>query len=206
MHRELQFRKQWGIETNSHANRRSDTLYAFIFYIPPGQVVPPGTYTDRITFSVYPAYNSVGTPYTTVTITFSAVVAAGAVVSIVPTGGSFNSSAPQLTLDFGTLQTGQTKGCDVLIKQNNNCTVNYSSANNGVLKQTPTPTADLIPYTCSASGLNINLTQPGSIALPPGVSPQPDGTRYPLAITIGAVGSPAAGTYQDQITISVVAQ
>ena len=179
---------------------------SFVFYVPPGQVVPPGAYTDHITFSVYPAYDSVGTPYTTVTISFTAVVAAGAVVSIVPTGGAFNSSAPQLTLDFGKLQTGQTKACDVLIKQNNNCTVNYSSANNGVLKQTPTPTADQIPYTLSASGLNIDLTHPGSIVLPPGVSPQPDGNRYPLAITIGAVGNPAAGTYQDQITISVVAQ
>jgi hypothetical protein len=179
---------------------------SFIFYIPPGQVVPPGTYTDRITFSVYPAYNSTGPPDTTVTITFSAVVAAGAAVSIVPTGSSFNSSAPQLTLDFGTLQTGQAKSCDVLIKQNNYCTVNYSSANSGVLKQVPTPTTDQIPYTLSSSGMYLNLAQPGSIMLGPGVSPQPDGNRYPITITIGTVGNPAAGTYQDEITISVVAQ
>jgi hypothetical protein len=179
---------------------------SFVFYIPPGQVVPPGTYTDRITFSVYPAYNSTGPPDTTVTITFSAVVAAGAAISIVPTGGSFNSASPQLTLDFGTLQTGQSQGCDVLIKQNNNCTVNYSSANSGVLKQVPTPTTDQIPYTLSSSGTPINLTQPGSITLPSGVSPQPNGNRYPITITIGTVGNPAAGTYQDEITISVVAQ
>jgi len=178
----------------------------FIFFVAPGQVVPPGTYTDRITFSVYPAYDSTGTPDTTQTITFTVVVAAGAAISIVPTGSSFNSSAPQLTLDFGTLQTSQAKSCDVLIKQNNNCTVNYSSANNGVLKQIPTPTTDQIPYTFSASGLNIDLTQPGSIMLPSGVSPQPNGNRYPIIITIVTLGNPSAGTYQDQITISVVAQ
>ena len=179
---------------------------SFIYYIAPGQVVPPGTYTDQITFSVYPAYNSTGAPDVSQTITLSVVVGAGAAISIVPTGSSFNSSAPQLTLDFGTLQTGQAKSCDVLIKQNNNCTVNYSSANNGVLKQIPTPTADQIPYTLSASGLNIDLTQPGRITLPSGVSPQPNGNRYPLIITIGTLGNPAAGTYQDQIIISVVAQ
>ena len=111
-----------------------------------------------------------------------------------------------MTLDFGALQTGLTKSCDVLVKQNNNCTVNYSSANNGVLKQIPTPTTDQIPYTFSASGMNIDLTQPGSILLPSGVSPQPNGNRYPIIITIGTLGNPAAGTYQDQITISVVAQ
>ena len=179
---------------------------SYIFYVTPGQVVPPGTYTDQITFSVYPAYNSTGTPDATQTITLTVVVAAGAAISIVPTGRSFDSSAPQLTLDFGALQAGQTRSCDVLIKQNNNCTVNYSSANNGVLKQIPTPTADQIPYTLSASGLNIVLTQPGSILLPSGISPQPDGNRYPISITIGTLGNPAAGTYQDQITITVVAQ
>jgi hypothetical protein len=179
---------------------------SFLFFVAPGQVVPPGTYTDQITFSVYPAYNSTGAPDITQTITFSVVVGAGAAISIVPTGSSFNSAAPQLTLDFGTLQTGQAKSCDVLILQNNNCTVNYTSANKGVLKQIPTPTADQIPYTLSASGLNIDLTQPGSITLPSGVSPQPNGNRYPLIITIGTLGNPAAGTYQDQIIISVVAQ
>lgn len=179
---------------------------SFIFYIPPGQVVPPGTYTDRIVFSVYPAYNSTGTPDTTVTVTFSVVVAAGAAISIVPTGGAFNSSAPQLTMDFGTLQTGAAKSCDVLIQQNNNCTVNYSSANNGVLKQSSPSVTDEIPYTVSASGLSIELTQPNSITLAPGVSPQPNGNRFPVTVTIGTVGNPAAGTYSDQITITVVAQ
>jgi hypothetical protein len=179
---------------------------SFIFYVPPGQVVPPGTYTDQITFSVYPAYNSTGAPDITQTITFSVVVAAGAAISIVPTGSPFNSSAPQLTLDFGVLQTGHAQSCDVLIKQNNNCTVNYSSANNGVLKQIPTPTTDQIPYTFSSSGFNLDLTQPGSIPLPSGVSPQPNGNRYPITVTIGTLNNPAAGTYQDQITISVVAQ
>lgn len=187
-------------------NRSQVIPLSFIFYLAPGQVVPPGTYTDQITVSVYPAYNSTGTPDTTRTITLSVVVAAGAAISIVPTGSSFNSSAPQLTLDFGALQAGQAKSCDVLIKQNNNCTVNYSSANNGVLKQIPTPTTDQIPYAFSASGMNLDLTQPGSILLPSGVSPQPNGNRYPILITIGALDNPAAGTYQDQITISVIAQ
>ena len=179
---------------------------SFVFYVPPGQVVPPGTYTDQVTFSVYPAYNSTGNPDVTQTITLSVVVAAGAAISIVPTGGAFNSAAPQLTLDFGALQAGQMKSCDVLIQQNNNCTVNYSSLNKGVLKQIPTPTADQIPYTLTASGLSIALTGPGSITLPSGVSPQPNGNRYPVTITIGSLANPAAGTYQDQITISVVAQ
>ncbi len=179
---------------------------AFVFFIPAGQVVPPGTYTDSVTFQIYPAYNSTGSPYDYATVTFSVVVAATAAVSIVPTGNPFNNSAPQLTLDFGTLQTGAAKSCDLLIKQNNNCTVYYSSANNGVLKQTASSSSDQIPYSVSSSGINIDLSHATSIALPAGVSPQPDGNRYPLTVTIGTMGNPEAGTYQDQITINVLAQ
>jgi len=178
---------------------------SFIFYIAPGQVVPPGTYTDQVTVSVYQAYNSTGTPYTSKTITITAVVTADAAISIVPTGNPFNSSSPNLTLSFGTLSSGLIRSCDILIKQNNNCTVFFGSDNNSVLKQVPA-TADQISYTASSSGTPINLTQPGSTPLPSGMSVGPDGNRYPLSITIGTVGAVGAGTYQDRITFTVVAQ
>ena len=179
---------------------------SFVFFIPPGQVVPPGTYTDRITISIYDAYNSVGSPQATKIITIRAGVVAGAAMSIVPTGAPFNASRPQYTLNFGMLSTGQRQSCDVLIKQNNNCTVYYSSANRGVLKQVPIPTTDQIPYSCMAAGSMLDLSQAGRISLPPGISPGPDGARYPVSITIGNVGNATAGTYEDQITITVQAQ
>src|SRR5450756_555793 len=44
--------------SGSLAGQNSQVIpLTFIFYAAPGQVVPPGTYTDQITFSVYPAYN-----------------------------------------------------------------------------------------------------------------------------------------------------
>jgi spore coat protein U-like protein len=179
---------------------------SFVFFIPPGQVVPPGTYIDQVTISIYDAYNSVGSPQATKTVAIRAVVVAGAAMSIVPTGAPFNGSRPQYTLNFGILSTGQQQSCDVLIKQNNNCILYYSSANRGVLKQVPTPTTDQIPYTCTAAGSMLDLSQAGSISLPPGLSPGPDGARYPVSITIGNVGNATAGTYEDQITITVQAQ
>jgi spore coat protein U-like protein len=177
---------------------------SFIFHVAPGQVVPPGTYTDSITFGVYPAYNN-NNPDTTRTVTLTVVVTAGAATSIVPTGGAFNSASPQLALDFGALTPGQIRSCDMLVKQNNNCTLTYSSANGGVMKLIPTPTTDQIPYTLSLGGNTLNLSTPGSRSLPSGVSPQPDGNRYPINITIGSFDGVAAGTYQDQITFTVVA-
>jgi spore coat protein U-like protein len=179
---------------------------SFVFFIPPGQVVPPGTYTDQVNISIYDAYNTVGSPQATRTITIRAAVVAGAAMSIVPSGAPFNSSRPQYTLNFGQLTTGQQQACDILIKQNNNCTLFYSSANSGVLKQVPTPTTDQIPYTCQVAGSLLDLTQAGSISLPSGISAGPDGSRYPVNITIGNVANATAGTYEDQITITVQAQ
>jgi hypothetical protein len=179
---------------------------SFVFFIPPGQVVAPGNYTDQVTFSIYDAYNSINAPQVTKIVTLRVAVAASAAMSIVPTGGSFNSSRPQYTLNFGALSTGQRQSCDVLIKQNNNCTVFYSSANRGVLKQVPVPSSDQIPYTCSAAGSLIDLSQPGNIGLPGGISPGSDGARYPIEITIGNIDGASAGNYEDQITLTVQAQ
>ena len=191
--------------SGSNSTKNTVIPLSFTFFVPPGQAVPPGTYTDTVTIGIYSAYNSLS-PMTTQTITISVVVAAAAAVSIVPTGGPFNSANPQLTLNFGTLSVGQIQSCDVLIKQNNNCTVFYSSANNGVLKEIPIPTTDAIPYTCVAGGLTLDLSHPGSVPLPPGLSPAPDGNRYSVTITIGNLSNPSAGTYQDQITLTVQAQ
>lgn len=205
---------QWKAPTTATANEvMSGSLsgqsqvvpLSFVFFIPPGQVVPPGTYTDRVTVSVYRAYNSTSSPYDTRTITLTVTVRADAAVSIVPTGSAFNSSSPNLNLDFGTLAPGQTRNCDVLIKKNSDCTVSFSSDNNGVLKAVPTPTADQIPYTASAAGIAVDLAHSGSTVLPGGIPAGPDGNRYPVTVTIGNYGVVAAGTYQDRITLTVVA-
>ncbi|HTJ00005.1 MAG TPA: spore coat protein U domain-containing protein [Dongiaceae bacterium] len=188
------------------ANKAQTIPLSFVFYVPPGQVVPPGTYTDTVSVRIYPAYNSTGSPYDSRTITLKVTVAADAAISIVPTGGAFNSSSPNLTLDFGTLSAGQTKNCDVLVKQNNNCTVYFSSDNSGYLKRVPATSGDQIPYTAIAAGAAVNLAQTGQAALPAGIPASPDGNRYPITVTIGNFDGVTAGTYQDRITLTVVAQ
>ena len=178
----------------------------FVFFIPPGQLVPPGTYVDQVTISIYDAYNSVGSPQATRTIRISATVISSAAMSIVPAGGAFSSSRPQYTLNFGMLSTGQQQSCDLLVKQNSSCTLYYSSGNRGVLKQVPVPTAEEISYSCLVAGSMLDLSHAGSLSLPSGISASPDGSRYPVNITIGDVGNATAGNYEDQITITVQAQ
>ncbi len=173
----------------------------FTFYVPPGQVVAAGTYSDTVTFGIYTAYNTAN-PMTSKSITITTVVAASAALSIVPSGSAFSTSTSQ-TLAFGTLATGQSLGCDLLVKQDTTATVTFSSANGGVMKAIPTPDSNQIPYTFVANGTTLNLASAANVLLPAGVSTS--GTRVPIRVTIGDISAAAAGNYQDQITVTVTA-
>ena len=171
----------------------------FTFYVPPSQVVAAGTYRDTINFGIYTAYNT-ASPMTSKSITITTVVAASAALSIVPSGSAFSTSTSQ-TLAFGTLATGQSLGCDLLVKQDTTATLTFNSANAGVMKAIPTPDTNQIPYTFVANGTTLNLASAANVLLPSGVTST--GTRLPIKVTIGNTSAAAAGNYQDQITVTV---
>ncbi len=192
------------ISGRSHAQAGTGIPLSFLFCIPPGQIVFPGTYTDSITVSVYRNYNDPGNPMNSRTITLSAVVIPEAVLAVVPRGSGFSDSTSQ-NLNFGTLTQGQRLGCDLLVRRNTGCNLTFSSLNNGVLKAIPTPTTDQVPYVCTVNGTRLNLATRRQISLPAGLSSSADGERLPIDITIGNLADAAAGDYQDQIVIAVVA-
>jgi len=138
--------------------------------------------------SVYDRYNDTGAPFTTRTFTNTVVVTAGAAHSLVPTGSGFSSSTSQ-NLNFGNRTAGQCLGCDLLVRKNTGCNLTFTSRNAGVMKLSPTPTSDLVPYSCTADVILVNLANPAQISLPAGVSPSQDGNRLPVTITIGELGN-----------------
>jgi len=189
------------INGTSNAARGTVIPLSFLFYIPPGQVVAAGTYSDTVVVGIYNAYNS-ASPMTSKSITITTVVAASADLSIVPTGSAFSASTSQ-TLPFGTLASGQVLGCDLLVKKNTSATVTFNSANHGVMKAIPTPDTDQIPYTFVANGVTLNLASAANLTLPTGVDAT--GMRLPISVTIGSLSGVGAGNYQDQVTITVTA-
>jgi spore coat protein U-like protein len=177
---------------------------SFTLYIPPGQLVAAGGYTDQITFSVYRTYDDTSAPQDTRTVSITAVVASGASLAVVPTGSGFSSSASQ-TLNFGTLTSGRSLGCDLLVRKNTGCNLTFSSSNGGVMRLLSELTSDQVSYSITVNGSPLSLASTANLTLPGGVSPSQDGNRLPVSITIGDVGSAAAGNYRDEITITVVA-
>ncbi len=188
------------------SNARVSTVIplAFTFYIPPSQLVAPGAYTDQVTVRIYERYNDTGAALDSRTITLTAMVVPAAILSVVPTGSGFSSSTSQ-NLNFGTLSAGQSLGCDLLVRKNTSCKITFSSLNGGVMKLIPKPTADKVTYSCSVNQTVLDLASPAQISLPSGVSPSQDGDRLPINFTIGDPSRAAAGDYQDQITITVLA-
>jgi spore coat protein U-like protein len=177
---------------------------AFTLFIPPGQLVLPGSYSDTVSIRIYHNYDDNGAPMDSRTITLTAFVIPAAILSLVPTGSSFSGGTSH-NLNFGTLSLGQMLGCDLLIRKNTSCSVTLNSVNNGVMKLIPTPTADEVTYSCTVNGNLLNFATPAQFSLPPGVSPAPDGNRLPINVTIGDPSGAAAGDYQDQIIITLVA-
>lgn len=102
------------IQGNASSSLGTMIPLSFMFYVPPGQVVPAGTYTDTFIVGVYSTYNDTS-PMGTTSVNITTVVIASADLSIVPTGSAFSTSTSQ-TLAFGTLASGQVLGCDLLVK------------------------------------------------------------------------------------------
>jgi hypothetical protein len=175
------------------------------WYVPPNQRVPPGTYTDQIQVRVIRTYSDNGAPQDTRTITLSVVVLSGASLSLVASGSPFDSGSLSQTLNFGTLRQGLKQGCDLLILKNTACRVTFSSANLGALKNASASTDNSVAYACQVDGGLLDLTQPATVTLPTGVSTSQDGTRLPVAVTIGDPSAASAGDYRDDITITATA-
>ena len=192
------------ISGSSNAGVGTAIPLSFTFYIPPNQLVLPGTYTDQITVSIYRSYSDTHAPVNTRTITLTVVVVPAAILSLVPSGSGFSGSTSQ-NLNFGTLTPGKSLGCDLLVRKNTGCNISFSSLNGGVMRLIPSPTSDAVAYSCTVNGSLLNLATPAQLSLPAGLSPSQEGNRLPIHITIGDPGNAAAGDYQDQITITVVA-
>ncbi len=189
------------------SNAKVGTVFplSFVFHVSPNQMVPPGTYTDQVTVSIYRRYNDTAAPRDTRTVTLTVVVVPAAILSLVPTGSGFSGTTSH-NLHFENLARNQSLGCDLLVRKNTGCTITFSSFNRGVMKAIPTPTADSIPYDCTVNSILLNLANAAQISLPTGVSPSQDGNRLPINVTIGDPTDAAAGNYQDQIVITLLAQ
>ena len=93
-----------------------------------------------------------------------------------------------------------------MVRSNSTYSVSLQSAGKGVMTHIDRQVSSTVPYTLHFDGLLIGLggNQPTEVvtSAPP---TSPSGWPYRTIVTIGDVGFPSAGDYEDVITISLSA-
>jgi len=165
-----------------------------------GAVIAPGSYASDIAFDVMEAD---GRTITDRKIALAATVSARAQMSIsgvsAPSRSSIGQAPP--TIDFGLLETGETRSVFVNVWANTSVRVTLSSQNHGLLRAEAAPGAPGIGYSVTFDGAAVNLGGVAAVDRTPPMTSS--GASYPLAVTIGNVEGRYAGRYSDIITVTV---
>jgi hypothetical protein len=166
---------------------------------------PAGEYTAPLQLQLFSNGASVGTPYT---YNLPLSVKARAQVNIAGSSGSFGGSGTVDKVDFGDLQTGESRTVYVQLLSNADVDVSFSSLN-GLKLQHVDPARQQTPiaYAAVFNGSSLPLTSPGArYKVRRSADTSLSGSSLPLTLTVGTVQDNIAGTYQDIITINVDTQ
>ncbi|MDE3016648.1 MAG: spore coat protein U domain-containing protein [Pseudomonadota bacterium] len=186
----------------------------FVWTVDPLQAVPASAtpYSDpALRLSLYSGLLTgiiAPTLEDTKTITFQARADSSVDLSLVESGAPFDISDTVQVIDFNTLESGEQRGFDVVVRSNNGYRVTMQSENNQRMIHERAPAiADTIDYTITLNGAEIDLTSgaPTDAALSTGTTTA-TGVRLPIEFTIGNMtGAETGGIYSDVINVEVTA-
>ncbi|MBI5783359.1 MAG: spore coat protein U domain-containing protein [Gammaproteobacteria bacterium] len=190
-------------QTNTHK---------FYWTANPQQVVPAaGTaYSDgNLTLSLYSGQLLLSpTLEATKTITFQARVDSSVDLSLVESGKRFDIGETTQLVDFGTLESGEQRGFDVVVRSNNGYVVTMQSQNQQLLVHSRAPAIrDTVSYSVIFNGGGVDLSTGAPVQVIAGTGTTPaTGIAFPIKFTVGMLsGNEAAGTYSDTIYVEVTA-
>lgn len=181
----------------------------FYFYLPAisnSTMVRGGTYTDQVSVNVYRSGMNSNWAYYEFTrmLPVTIYVPKTVNISLVDSGSPIDLNSTFKNLDFGNLETNESKSFDLMVASNAGFRISLSSLNNGKLKNN-TNANYVINYSLKLNGNTINLSNSASIpvlvATGSGVTGN-NGVRLPFNVRIGSVDEEQWGDYQDYITIT----
>ena len=184
---------------------RDETEREFLIRLsmPAGQTVPAGTYSDRIIARLFDRRGG-GRLADERGLTLRAAVASRAEVNLARQPGlSFSAGRSYDVVDFGELETGESRAILVRVRSNAAYRISLESENLGQLMRRGGSGAagDQIGYSARLDGDGLDLTAP-IIALRNPLAP---GASEELVfdVVIGDVSQARAGSYSDLITVTV---
>lgn len=190
-------------QTNTHK---------FYWTVDPQQVVPAaGTpYTDgNLTLSLYSGQLLLSPKLeASKTITFQARVDSSVDVSLVESGKRFDIGETTQLIDFGTLESGEQRGFDVVVRSNDGYVVTMQSQNQQFLVHSRAPAIrDTVSYSVIFNGGGVDLSTGAPVQIITGTGTTPaTGMSFPIEFTVGTLsGNEVAGSYSDIIYVEVAA-
>jgi spore coat protein U-like protein len=185
-----------------------DQSHQRLFYlaVPAHQVVPPGTYRDTVAITLYEGDLSAYTEIRSRNVQIQAFVPERIDLSVVDTGMAMDPSRSSRVIDFGSLTQGKTSSFDLLVRSNAGYTITMMSENNGAMKILDPGDSSTIPYVFRLAGSAINLdSKRATVISSSATSTTAAGEPHNMQVTIGPVGDATAGDYQDNLTITIIA-
>jgi len=172
----------------------------FFSHIPPGQMVTRDNFRDRIEFTLYELEDGLpGRRQETERIWFETYAVVSVQVSVDLGSGRRPLSGMVGTLDLGDLNRDGTATFDLVISGNGEYDIYLSSENRGELRAAGIGAG--IPYSLWVNGQWVRLNQgEDEIAVSGG-----PGQTHSLRVQVGDVSRALAGTYQDNLTLTVEA-
>jgi spore coat protein U-like protein len=172
--------------------------FTFYSYIPPGQVVKNGTYTDRVTVNVYEVRNGVPVgPIDSRSAQVRAKVRQVVSARVTVNGVTRTLSGSSGVLNMGELSRSGGGSFELHVAGNSDYDLSLSSENAGRLVSANNP--DGIGYSVSVGGRTSQLTRGSSFSL------GGNGT-YTVAVQVDDVSQAVAGTYSDNLILIISAR
>jgi len=174
--------------------------FQIVSVIPGGQLAPKGTYNDHVQVTIYELESGIPTR----TLASRRVQVKTKVREVVQTVVYINGVPRALsgvvgTVDLGELTNGGEASFDLEVMGNDEFDLILSSENAGQLRAPGNPTG--IPYTVRVNGASVRLDGSSVVRL--------DGDRdrrYSLTVSAESVTRALAGTYGDNLYLTVEAQ
>jgi spore coat protein U-like protein len=175
-----------------------DVSFDFYSVFPGGQIGPGGTYRDSLTLTVYELSGGVpGRVLDTRTVQVRARMLETVQASVQIGGGSVPLSGSTSILNLGTLVTGSRGDFSVVVSGNAEYDLRLESENKGRLSGG----SGSIPYSVAINGQGVAMSS--AVTLQYGGI----GTRtHAIGVTIGDVGNALAGTYSDNLSLTITAR
>ena len=170
--------------------------------VPPGQVVPPGVYTDVVTLTAYEGTIEGSYPVQvldSLQVKLSITVTETLSYRIQIEGLQNDSDK----IEFGRLKEGKQKHALIVVYTNVPYRLTLSSQYKGRLKYRAPDVLSFLPYTIDLAAQRLTWLTPATASLSKPAASSSSGDRYPLTCTIGKTTSFFSGLYLDKLSIDL---